>query len=74
MKIEIEVPDEVIEKIEHLIALGITNENTLKECLVGSIIADTRCTLESCNAEISKEWPDAEAVETEKSQEVPSSG
>jgi hypothetical protein len=61
MKIEIEVPDEVIENIEHLIALGITNENTLKECLVGSIIADTRCTLESCNAELPAKWPNVEA-------------
>lgn len=60
MKVEIDVPDEVIEKIEHMIALGIADDMPMADYLVACVIADTRCLLEGHNVVVPKEWPDAE--------------
>ena len=58
MKLEIDVPDEVIEKIEHMIALEIVAETSFKEYLVASVVEATRCTLESCSVELPRNWPE----------------
>ena len=67
MKTEIEVPDEVIEKIEHMMALGIIDEMPLEEYLVACVVADTRCILELHGCPLSKEWPDESVAHQPKS-------
>ena len=57
MKIEIDVPDEVIVKIEHLMGLEIVDMIPLADYLVSCVIADTRCILENSNAPLTNEWP-----------------
>ena len=60
MKIEIDVPDNVVENISHMMALGFADKMSLEEYLVSCVVADTRCLLEGANCPLSKEWPDAE--------------
>lgn len=57
MKIEIDVPDEVIVKIEHMMGLEIVDVMPLKDYFVACVIDDTRCMLENANAPLTKEWP-----------------
>ena len=61
MKIEISVPDNVVEKIELMQALEMVDTIPLKDYLVCCVIDDTRCRLEFHNLVLPKEWPDAEA-------------
>jgi len=60
MKIEIDVPDNVVEKIKHMMALGIADKMSLDKYLVSCVVADTRCLLESASCKLPKEWPNVD--------------
>jgi len=50
MKIEIDVPDEVIEKIEHMMELGILSKIPLERFLTECVVENTQSYLDSAGA------------------------